>query len=293
MRWRNVETDCSASLHDVLSHQLVCSGCLCGRWKHGGRNQVLACLVPGRSSLGNQQTYHGWIMAQNFVSCIVLALIGGRMTSTGTALPDGDPEEPRFGGQRLNVLCLGMLCFSLWCLTWTILIWLTSGASVRWVFDLCTPALLCQMRLFSTYEAGAAKLMLHWHRPQQTAEYSVRDSNSCNETCVECFELLLSTMCFHCAHFFEGCYFFPERRFVAGFFWRLWAVYHTMHINKNQYASFHKYRFNPYPVNTYPFNTYRVNTYPFYVSIQYVSIQYLSRSHVSIQYASMQYISIQ
>jgi len=58
-------------------------------------------------------------MAQNFVSRIVLGHLGGRMTSTGTALPDGDPADrehcskARFGGQRLNVLCLGMLCFSL------------------------------------------------------------------------------------------------------------------------------------------------------------------------------------
>ena len=38
VQWRNAETYCSASLHDIPSHQLVCSGCLCGRWKHGGRN---------------------------------------------------------------------------------------------------------------------------------------------------------------------------------------------------------------------------------------------------------------
>ncbi len=122
MRWRNAETDCSASLHDILSHQLVCSGCLCGRWTHGGRNQVLARLVPGRSSLGNQQTYH-WIMAQIFVSCILLSHLGGRMTILQLCIHNGPrpllcqmvTQQIKNTAEEQKLVASASMCFALEC----------------------------------------------------------------------------------------------------------------------------------------------------------------------------------
>ena len=84
-------------------------------------------------------------------------------------------------------------------------------------------------------------------------------------------------------------FFFPERRFVAGFFRRLLA-YLTPHIS-HTYLTPHIS--HTYPSHhTYPTHIHHTTHIP-HISIQNVSHRYVSHQYVSHQYVSMQCVSIQ
>ena len=95
--------------------------------------------------------------------------------------------------------------------------------------------------------------------------------------------LILSTMCFHCMHFFRRMlFFFPKDvssqgssedcgQYIIPCISIRINMHHSTHIVSIRIPSiripsayrFNMYSFNTYPGHTYPFNTHPCNTYPF------------------------------